>query len=85
MVDLPHQDSISLSYYLAELNYVHPFREGNGRSIREFLRLLIEMNGCMANWTAAGAEAFMEAMIESVFDSNSLVPVLENCIAKVNK
>lgn len=28
------------AYYLAELNYIHPFREGNGRSIREFMRLL---------------------------------------------
>lgn len=28
------------AYYMAELNYIHPFREGNGRAIREFMRLL---------------------------------------------
>ena len=27
-----------LSYVMAELNLIHPFREGNGRSIRELIR-----------------------------------------------
>ncbi len=29
-----------LAYYMAELNYIHPFREGNGRALREFIRCL---------------------------------------------
>ena len=29
-----------LAYYLSELNVLHPFREGNGRTIREFIREL---------------------------------------------
>ena len=24
------------AYYFAEFNYIHPFREGNGRALREF-------------------------------------------------
>ncbi|NLJ71746.1 MAG: hypothetical protein GX333_01885 [Syntrophomonadaceae bacterium] len=27
-----------LAYYKAELNMIHPFRDGNGRTIREFIR-----------------------------------------------
>ena len=38
------KDKIKLSHKLAEIldniNYLHPFREGNGRTQREFLRLL---------------------------------------------
>ena len=28
----------TISYYMTELNVLHPFREGNGRAIREFVR-----------------------------------------------
>jgi cell filamentation protein len=31
-----------LAYYYSELNLVHPFREGNGRTLREFLRQMVE-------------------------------------------
>lgn len=27
-----------ISYYYSEINIIHPFREGNGRTIREFIR-----------------------------------------------
>lgn len=33
-----------LAYYMAELNVLHPFREGNGRTIREFIRQLAYKN-----------------------------------------
>ena len=29
-----------LAYYFSEINALHPFREGNGRSQREFIRSL---------------------------------------------
>lgn len=31
-----------LSYYYSELNMVHPFREGNGRVLREYLRQMVK-------------------------------------------
>lgn len=38
------KDKVRLTHQLAEIldniNYLHPFREGNGRTQREFLRLL---------------------------------------------
>ncbi len=79
--DLSHNIFIErLAYYIAELNYIHPFREGNGRATREFFRLLIERNGYSVNWTAAGAAALMDAMIASVYDICDLQSVLEMCI-----
>ena len=38
-----------LSYYMAELNVLHHFREGNGRTIREFIRQLAYKNGYVLN------------------------------------
>ncbi|WP_319763021.1 Fic family protein [Maridesulfovibrio sp.] len=33
------------AYYMIELNLAHPFREGNGRALREFLSLLADNAG----------------------------------------
>ena len=44
------------AYYFSELNYIHPFREGNGRATREFMRQLYELNGYEVNWAAVSAE-----------------------------
>lgn len=36
------EDIVSfLAYYYAELNIIHPFREGNGRLMREYLRQIV--------------------------------------------
>jgi cell filamentation protein len=47
------KDKERLSYKLAEIldniNYLHPFREGNGRTQREFLRLLAMEKGLSLN------------------------------------
>ena len=31
-----------LAYYYGEINYIHPFREGNGRTLRTYIKLLID-------------------------------------------
>ena len=33
-----------LAYYMSELKVLHPYREGNGRTIREFIRQLAYVN-----------------------------------------
>jgi cell filamentation protein len=38
-----------LTYILDNLNYLHPFREGNGRTQREFLRILASEKGLRLN------------------------------------
>lgn len=39
-----------LAYFYSELNIVHPFREGNGRTIRTFLSLLALQNDWRIAW-----------------------------------
>ena len=61
---------------MAELNIIHPFREGNGRAIREFIRLLALYNGVMINWGNVDREEIIDSSIKSVDDYTALIGVL---------
>lgn len=41
------------AYYFGELNAIHPFRDGNGRSQREFVRQLAARTGFRVHWSRA--------------------------------
>jgi fido (protein-threonine AMPylation protein) len=45
-----HSYQWPLTYYLAEINATHPFREGNGRTQRAFLQQLAEDAGYRIDW-----------------------------------
>ena len=62
-----------ISYYYSELNFIHPFREGNGRTIREFIREYIEFlskNNIIENsvieYSKMDPNQFLEWTIKSV-------------------
>ena len=55
-LDAPHF-SQRAGYYLGELNATHPFRDGNGRTQREFIRQLAQSNGFKAHWTRITRDA----------------------------
>lgn len=79
---LPFDEFVEHSaYYFAELNYIHPFREGNGRAIREFMRLLFLRNGYEVNWAAVPAEVLLDAMEKSLFDTGELQNVLAKSLS----
>jgi len=84
---LENLDEVSLversAYYMAELNYIHPFREGNGRAIREFMRQLFFYNGYDVNWDAVSVDDLLQAMVDSVFDTTSLEQILERCVKPI--
>ena len=69
----------NLAYVMAELNIIHPFREGNGRSIREFIRLMAKRMGYDLNWGNVDREELLEASILSVDDYKVLIGILKNC------
>lgn len=50
-----------LAYYLAEINALHPFREGNGRTQREFIRQLAAQNGYFLSYAGITSEEMIEA------------------------
>ncbi|MDX8501424.1 Fic family protein [Mesorhizobium sp. VK4C] len=53
---------------LAEINAVHPFREGNGRTQLTFLAMLMENAGFSFNADVLERERVLDAMIESFAD-----------------
>lgn len=68
------------AWYFAELNYIHPFREGNGRTIREFVRQLFLQAGYLVDWGMVSPERLLHAMIDSVYDTDSLIEVIRLCL-----
>lgn len=71
-----------IAYVLAELNIIHPFREGNGRAIREFVREYALSFAFDIDWSKVDKTQLMDAMIESVFDSKSLKSCLLICLER---
>jgi cell filamentation protein len=66
------------AYYLGELNTLHPFREGNGRTQREFLRELALQAGYRLCWERVEREEMYAASIQSheMRDNRGFVEIL---------
>lgn len=56
------------AYYMIELNIAHPFREGNGRALREFLSLLADNAGYGID-TEKLKNGWLDACVEGVSGS----------------
>lgn len=69
----------NLAYVMAELNIIHPFREGNGRTIREFIRLMAKRCGYSLNWGNVDSDKLLNASILSVDDYAVLINILKIC------
>ena len=67
----------ALAYTMAELNIIHPFREGNGRTIREFIRLLAAENNVVINWGKVDKNLILGASISSIDDYKPLIEILK--------
>lgn len=67
-----------LSEILDHINYLHPFREGNGRTQREFLRLLALEKELKLNLNPPDSksvyERYMKGVVES--DMNTLTELI---------
>ena len=50
-----------LAYYLSEINAIHPFREGNGRAEREFIRELAFQNSYFLSYKNITESELIEA------------------------
>ena len=58
---VPHR----LAYYLSEINVLHPFREGNGRSQRLFVEYLALVSGYQLNFSLVSAQEMIVASADS--------------------
>ena len=70
----------NLAYVIAELNIIHPFRGGNGRSIREFIRLMAKRMGYDLNWGNVDKKELLEASILSIDNYKVLIGILASCV-----
>lgn len=71
-----------LAFYKAEINMLHPFREGNGRVIREFIRTLAYNSGYELKFPLAKDDYF-KAMLYSPYDIDFLKNFLKDNITKL--
>src|SRR5665648_188630 len=70
--------SLRSAFYMSELNILHPFRDGNGRVIREFIRCLAIESSYILNWNVINKDTLLHASIRSVYD----IEPLSSCIRK---
>ena len=70
------------AHYLGEINALHPFREGNGRTQREFIRNLAENNEFSLSWANVDRTEFIKASQESFLkgDNHRFKKIIEQSI-----
>ncbi|MDF1493952.1 Fic/DOC family protein [Caproiciproducens sp. CPB-2] len=54
-----------LAYYLGEINVIHPFREGNGRTQRVFIESLARIAGYQVDFTNVSGREMIEASADA--------------------
>ena len=59
------QIPLRLSYYLSEINAIHPFREGNGRVQRAFIEYLAENAGYHVDFSQVTDRQMIDASADS--------------------
>ena len=75
----------SLAHYYGELNVRHPFREGNGRAIRAFLRQLGAAAGYRLDWSELSRDDNISACQDHYQTGNTaeLVKVLQPVVRRL--
>lgn len=74
----PHNFSSQAAFYLGEINAIHPFREGNGRTQREFIRQLALSAGHPLSWAGFTQQQMTDASIASMRgDYTALAAIIE--------
>ena len=69
-----------------EMNVAHPFREGNGRTTRIWLDLILKrsLKKCV-DWSQINKKEYLAAMEQSVMDSTKIKKLIQNALTdKIN-
>ena len=69
-----------------EMNMAHPFMEGNGRSTRIWIDLMLKKRlGLCVDWSKIGKRDYLNAMIESEMNSEKIRGLLRQALTdKIN-
>ncbi|MDD7410089.1 MAG: Fic family protein [Fusobacterium gastrosuis] len=85
--DIENKEILSkkLAETFLDINALHPFREGNGRTQREFIRSLAKSNGYELNFSNINREEMIKFSSLNVDYSNQLAEKFYNGMEKINK
>lgn len=72
-----------LSYFKSEFNMLHPFREGNGRTIRIFIHAFALSKGVKWEYENMDREVYLQAMIQSVTNTELLKRLFFDTISSI--
>lgn len=72
-----------LAYYLGELNAIHPFREGNGRTQRIFIQELALKNGYILDFSKVNHKDMIKASVQSfALNYGPMKEIIKNSLRK---
>ena len=73
-----------LAYYLGEINMIHPFREGNGRTQRIYIEQLCLTNGRFEiDFTDISKDEMIAASVRSANVSNDMLEkLISSCLVE---
>lgn len=79
--EMPENTFEEIANKYVEMNIAHPFMEGNGRSTRIWLDLILKKNlkKCV-DWSKIGKTEYMNAMIKSATNSADIKYLLKNAL-----
>ena len=64
-----------------EMNIAHPFMEGNGRSMRIWLDLILKKNlSCCVDWSKINKKDYLAAMEKSVLDEMPVLDLIQDAL-----
>lgn len=73
-----------LAYHFSEINALHPFREGNGRSQREFIRELALYNHYAIDFSNATGKEMLDASVDAFLCRYEKMEALfDKCLRKL--
>ncbi len=78
---MPEDSLENISDKYIEMNIAHPFMEGNGRTTRVWLDMILKkrLKKCV-DWSQIGKNEYMNAMIESPQNSTKIKTLLKNAL-----
>lgn len=79
--EMPESTFEKITDKYVEMNIAHPFMEGNGRSARIWLDMILKkrLKKCV-DWSKIGKAEYINAMVKSPVDSGPLKQLLENAL-----
>lgn len=84
--EMPQDNFNDIIKKYVEMNVAHPFREGNGRSTRIWLDMILKKDiGKVIDWSKVNKEEYLLAMERSPIKDTEIRTLLENALTdKVN-